>query len=385
MSHTTTLIAGIPASNMNLLHRTRFPVADPAAYITFSSEHARRPVFIVRDIEVARARAALPHADVLTPEEASHDASSLPADRELATAIAVADCLASHRITQVVSDRTLSLCFLDAIASQGIEVVLDPDLGLRERRAKTQYEIDAIRTAQATTEQAVELICTTIARAEAKSSGVLHFDGDELTSERLAAEAQRFLIERGYQPGPIIVACGQHAGDCHKRGSGSIYTEHSVIVDIFPTSITTHYVGDCTRTVVHGEAPPRIVEMHQAVLRAKSAATNEVCATTTSGAVHAATVASLKADGFENRLPDPDQPYTATMPHGTGHGVGLEVHELPLVDHNGLPFVECDVITIEPGLYQPDIGGVRVEDIVVVQADGCESLNALQEGLDWSV
>jgi Xaa-Pro aminopeptidase len=78
---------------------------------------------------------------------------------------------------------------------------------------------------------------------------------------------------------------------------------------------------------------------------------------------------------------DPDS-YCA-MTHGTGHGVGLDVHEPPLLDFNGPPLVIGDVLTVEPGLYRRDLGGVRVEDMVVVGADGCENLNSLYEGLDW--
>jgi Xaa-Pro aminopeptidase len=71
------------------------------------------------------------------------------------------------------------------------------------------------------------------------------------------------------------------------------------------------------------------------------------------------------------------------MVHGTGHGVGLDVHEPPLLDFGGPKLVVGDALTIEPGLYCKAIGGVRVEDMVIVTADGCENLNTLPEGLEW--
>ncbi|MEE9603063.1 MAG: M24 family metallopeptidase, partial [Thermoguttaceae bacterium] len=70
--------------------------------------------------------------------------------------------------------------------------------------------------------------------------------------------------------------------------------------------------------------------------------------------------------------------------HGTGHGVGLSVHEPPLLDMKGPELVAGDVVTVEPGLYRKDLGGVRLEDIVVVTQQGCENLNRLHEGLDWT-
>jgi Xaa-Pro aminopeptidase len=84
-------------------------------------------------------------------------------------------------------------------------------------------------------------------------------------------------------------------------------------------------------------------------------------------------------------LPGPDAPETfISMTHGTGHGLGLEVHEPPLLAIGGPELVEGDVVTIEPGLYGKRYGGVRVEDMVVVLKDGCENFNRLHEGLDWS-
>jgi Xaa-Pro aminopeptidase len=71
------------------------------------------------------------------------------------------------------------------------------------------------------------------------------------------------------------------------------------------------------------------------------------------------------------------------MVHGTGHGVGLEVHEPPLLDRLGPELVVGDVLTIEPGLYRHPIGGVRLEDMIVVTEDGCENFNSLPEGLSW--
>jgi Xaa-Pro aminopeptidase len=72
------------------------------------------------------------------------------------------------------------------------------------------------------------------------------------------------------------------------------------------------------------------------------------------------------------------------MVHGTGHGIGLEVHEPPLLDRKGPVLVAGDALTVEPGLYCKAIGGVRVEDMVIVTQNGCENLNRLPTGLEWA-
>ena len=71
------------------------------------------------------------------------------------------------------------------------------------------------------------------------------------------------------------------------------------------------------------------------------------------------------------------------MPHGTGHGIGLDVHEPPLLDRNGPTLLAGDVVTIEPGLYSNATGGVRIEDMVLVTDQGCDTFNELPEGLTW--
>ena len=180
------------------------------------------------------------------------------------------------------------------------------------------------------------------------------------------------------------MAGGRDGGDCHERGSGELRTGEPVIVDIFPRNRKTRYYGDCTRTVVHGTAPDEILKMHKAVVEAKAAAIAATRAGVTGEAVHRATTEAILAHGYEIGLPAEDSAEDFTsMPHGTGHGVGLDVHEPPLLDTGGPELVVGDVVTIEPGVYSRAIGGVRVEDMVAVTADGCENFNRLPEGLKW--
>ena len=175
------------------------------------------------------------------------------------------------------------------------------------------------------------------------------------------------------------------AADCHNLGHGVLRTEEPVIVDIFPQNRSTRYNGDCTRTVVHGAIPDEATQMLAAVVAAKAAAISATKAGVTGEQVHQATRDAMESHGFQMGLPSEDDPLSyCAMTHGTGHGIGLDVHEPPLLDRKGPPLVVGDVLTIEPGLYRRDLGGVRVEDMVAVTADGCENFNRLQEGLDWS-
>ncbi len=255
-------------------------------------------------------------------------------------------------------------------------------MGVIERRVKDEQEIAWMQTAQSVTEDAILMACQTIARATADRDGVLHHDGAPLTSERMRQTISVYLLQRGYSNHhDSIVASLPHSADCHDRGAGPFQTGLPVIVDIFPQSLETRYWGDCTRTVVHGQPSDEVLKMHKAVVAAKAAACAALVPGASADSVHAATKSTLAAHGYQfarGQISD-----TAVMPHGTGHGVGLEVHEPILLDDNGGTLMAGEVLTIEPGLYGRRAGGVRVEDMLVVQNGAPKNLNRLPEGLNW--
>ncbi len=384
MNTTAILMAGIPAINKSLYQAIAFNVGDPAALICLPEAGEVRRLLILRDIEMDRAREQARADEVACPADFAPE-GGLSGDRETATAQAVAECLARNGIQRVVSDRTLPLSFIDEIRRRQIAVDYDPDLGVLDRRRKSDEEISLLRQAQADTESAIRMACETIADARASAGGVLQVDGEALTSERIRQLIDLHLLARGYGTSPSIVAGGTDGGDCHERGTGPLRTGEPIIIDVFPRNATSLYVGDCTRCVVHGDIPPRVLEMHAAVVDAKAAAIASTRAGVTGETVHRASLERIHAHGFASGLPgETDPPDRLAMTHGTGHGVGLDVHEPPLLDFGGPPLLNGDVVTIEPGLYAPAIGGIRIEDMVVVTSEGTLNLNALPEGLSWS-
>ncbi len=383
-----TLCAGIPAINAWLHHRIRFPVGDPAALVTLHTNDSHsnptlQRILILRDIEMDRARKSA-RADLIACPNDYAPAGGLSGDRETATAQAVAQCVLRAGANDVVVDRSTPAIFWHELAAAGLRVTCDPLDGVSARRAKDAQEIGWLRQCQRDTEAAVRMACQTIATAAVRDDGVLMRDGKPLTSDRVREAVDVFLLRRGHQNPEAIIAGGIDASDCHEHGHAELHTCEAVIVDIFPRSRKTLYNGDCTRTVVHGAVPRELVLMHAAVVAAKAAAIAMVRPGVTGEAIHAETSRVIRAAGFMMGMPSSEETWArARMTHGTGHGVGLEVHEPPLLALRGPALVEGDVVTIEPGLYQPGLGGVRVEDMVVVTAEGCENLNALPEGLDW--
>jgi Xaa-Pro aminopeptidase len=285
----------------------------------------------------------------------------------------------------VLADRTLPLIFAEFLQRAGISVECDTEMWVADRRRKNEQEIEYLREAQQVTEQAMRFACEMIAAAEARSGGVLFQDGEPLTSERVRIAVDHWLMDRGYSNPSSIVAGGPTGADCHDVGSGELHTEQPVIIDIFPRNKSTLYWGDCTRTVVHGAIPEELQTMLVTVRKAKTAGIDAIAAGVTGEDVHRATLRVVQDDGYSVGLPEKQSPDSyCAMTHGTGHGVGLDVHEPPLLDMNGPKLLAGDAITVEPGLYRRDMGGVRVEDMVVVTEDGCINLNKLPEGLGWN-
>ncbi len=383
-SQRTILMAGIPAHNMALYHRIRFLVGDPAVLVEMSGDGAVGSTLILRDIEMDRARRQARVDQVACPADFA-PATGLSGDRETATAQAAAEFLRRAGITGVRADRSLPLIYAHALHEAGIECQCDLELGVTARRAKDEQEIECLREAQQITEGAMEMACQLIARAQADRLGVLQHDGAPLTSERVRAAIDVWLLERGYTTPGSIVAGGPIGADCHHYGAGELRTGEPIIVDIFPQNRQTLYNGDCTRTVVHGEISDTLQKMRTAVAAAKAAGMARVRAGVTGQEVHEATIAVIQQHGFAIGLPTADAPdeYCA-MVHGTGHGVGLEVHEPPLLDKGGPTLVRGDAVTVEPGLYSKAIGGVRLEDLVIATDDGCLNLNRLHEELNWA-
>ena len=380
MANSVNVFAGIPAINRTLYHRIRFSVGDPVAIIESDGQNT----LILRDIEMERARQAERVHHVHCPAEFAPE-QGLSGDRETATAQALAECLVRRGIGSVTVDRSLPMSFAHELEQRSVTLTYNPSLGVEERRAKDPQEVECLREAQRITARVMRRACEWVASAEADAKGHLLKDGVALTSERVQTKIDIWLLEENCSNPGSIVAGGPQGADCHHRGTGPLKTGQPIIIDIFPCHKATGYNGDCTRTVVHGDIPDEVSRMHQAVAAAKAAGIAATAAGTSGEAVHLATIHEIEAFGFESDRPTDSLPQnTPSMTHGTGHGLGLDVHEPPLLDFKGPELVVGDALTIEPGLYSTRVGGVRLEDLIVATETGCEHLNAdLSEGLVW--
>ncbi len=380
------ILAGVPVINQTLYHRIRFVVPDSTVWLgNLPSVGEGKALLLVRDIEMGRARKEA-RADKVGCAADYVPEGGLSGDRDTALAQATAECLRREGVERITADGTLPFLFAWHLQQAGIAVEYDADFGVLDRRVKDAEEIEALRDAQTTTQEAMTMACETISKATADADGNLVDDGEVLTSERVRRRITGFFVEQGYSnPLDSIVATVPHVADCHHFGTGPLKTGLPVIVDIFPRNESTRYWGDCTRTACHGDPSDEVVRMHAAVVAAKAAGCAALRAGTTGEAVHKATVDVIKDHGFAFvRGTSKEDEATPAMRHGTGHGIGLDVHEPILLDEGGGEILAGEVFTVEPGLYSATLGGVRVEDMAAVTEVGAEILSELHEGLDWT-
>ena len=362
----------IPSGDQDadFIYATGFAV-ESGLYIRFAEGD---DVLAVSPLEIDRARM---QAHVKTIVE-DRDAYA-----HKAWAKAALPLLRGRGVNEIRVSPNLRVVYLEDLLALGLDVVVDRELFVAERRHKSKEEAQAIREAQQAAEAAVVEVVRGLANADIRE-GMLWADGEPLTSERLYATAQLCLGRRGFTCPEMIIAGSPENALPHYRGEGQIKADAPVIIDIFPTSRKTHYNGDLTRTVVVGEISDDVKRMHAAVLQALDAGAESIAADVPGKGPHLAACQVLvdrgfgtTTNGFEGSVG------VARMNHGLGHGVGLEVHEAPAMrETTEYPLEEGDVLTVEPGLYLLGLGGVRVEDTGMVTSHGFENFTTLTRSLD---
>ncbi|MBI4434801.1 aminopeptidase P family protein [Candidatus Uhrbacteria bacterium] len=241
-----------------------------------------------------------------------------------------------------------------------------------QRLRKTNEEVAAIRESLRRTHEAFRII-ETMLREAAIVGDAVEYRGALLTSEMLKRAAEEALFARDlFNVEGIIVSCGPHAAIPHHPGHGPIRAGETIVCDIFPRHRASGYFADMTRTYVKGSPSSEIVRMYDAVRTAQERAIAAVRPGAIGRGVHAVSCVTFRELGYDIG----DRGFT----HGTGHGLGLDVHEEPFLNATATTALEPGhVVTVEPGLYYPERGGIRIEDVVVVTDNGCENLTEYQK------
>jgi Xaa-Pro aminopeptidase len=366
------LIYAASEADADILYPTGFFAPDPFLFI----QKGRTRILVMSDLEMDRARA---HATVDRVLSWSRLAAPLETGRERApVADVVALALRQLGLLRVSVPRSFPLGLAQELGRRGIRLDLGPDPFWAEREIKQPREVRAIeaslRAAEAGLLAGIEAL-----KACRIRNGWLLRDGRRFTAEDLRSAVNTRMMADGFVPAHTICAPGDQAVDPHEGGHGPIRANQPVVMDIFPRSEATGYFGDLTRTLVRGKASFALHELYAIVHEGVRLGHRMLRDGVEGMDVHQAIQRLFERQGYETGVKDGRM---QGFFHGTGHGLGLEIHEAPSIGKRPCVLRAGHVVTVEPGLYYLGLGGVRIEDVALVTQSGSRCLTRVPKQLE---
>ena len=364
---TARLIVSASDTDANMLWATGMFAPDPFVFIQARGKR----YLVMSDLEVDRAREEA-RVDVVLPQRdyvrrLQSRGIEFPSMSDVIAAV-FRDL--GIRSARVPSDFPLGLA--DQLRDRGFALPVQANPFWPEREIKRKDEVASIRASLRAAEAGLAAGIEALKRTRITRDGGLDLDGTRLTSEMLRSVINTTIMSRGYVPSHTIVASGEQAVDPHNQGSGRIRAHTPIIIDIFPRSQSTGYFGDMTRTVVRGKASEPLKRAYSAVAEAQQLCFRQIRSRASAYRIHNNVLDHFRRKGFPTGLQDGRM---QGFFHGTGHGLGLDIHEAPAFGLRARNRLRKDhVVTVEPGLYYSGMGGVRLEDVVVVTEAGCRNL-----------
>jgi Xaa-Pro aminopeptidase len=348
----------------DMRYLTQFVTSDPFVFFKKVNEDG---VIIVSQMETGRASRESTASIITRTQAGLPDILKTEKDPWKATAKMIAGQVGE----KVLVPPNFPVALAQALG-EFCTIIVDSGTVASIRETKNRDEIKAMKHVQKITETAMGVAVSLIRRSTIKK-GILHYDGKPLTSEMIKFSMHSLLLEQGCTAVDTIVSCGEDTAVPHMTGTGPLKADEPIVIDLFPCEEKTGYYADMTRTVVKGEPSPEIRDMYTTLREAKQLGISQVKAGVSGAVIYQYVVDFFKEHGYESD--------TRGFVHNLGHGVGLQVHELPTVGPAGKELKAGSVITIEPGLYYPGIGGVRLEDIGEITTKGFRNFTKFPEDL----
>ena len=368
----TRLIVAASDTDPDMLYATKFWAPDPFIFL----ERNGKRTLVLSDLEIDRGRKQADADEFVMFSEFEREVQGQsrkapPYEKVLA------HFLKKRGVRSTIVPANFPLGYAQELAANKIRVRATNGLFWPEREAKSKKEVEMIGHALRITEtgmrRAIEIL-------KASKPGVgkrLHWSGKTLTSEMLRAEIDSAILRAGGIPNGTIVAGGDQSCDPHERGFGPLYANSLIILDVFPRDAKTGYFGDMTRTVLRGHASDAQRKLWETVKAGQALALKKIKAGVYGMTIHKAIRHFFAKQGYPTEV---RKGRRVGFFHGTGHGLGLEIHEYPRLQKVTLK--DRQVLTVEPGLYYPGVGGVRQEDVVVVTKRGCKILSRFPKQLE---
>ncbi|HOT06131.1 MAG: Xaa-Pro dipeptidase [Methanosaeta sp. PtaB.Bin039] len=361
------LLVGDSVSDPDLFYLSRFLSSDSFALLL-----SEQRTILVSPMERGRALAEATVDCVKTTGQYLYREKLQALGRTLAYPAVLRDFLQSQGVNSLgLADNAPAKIYKSLCQDFSVRLLECPAQDWRVE--KSGSEVAAIEDVQRQGEGAMAVAVDMIRRSSPRGE-VLELDGQPLTSEQVRSALEMRLLQGGCEAVDTIVCGGPEAADPHRRGEGVLPANSPIVIDIFPRSRSSRYFADMTRTVVRGEPSPEVLEMYRSVKEALQVGQRALKPGISGSMVHQAVSQAFLDMGY----PVGDE---RGFIHSTGHGVGLAVHERPSLGLCGEVLRAGNVVTVEPGLYFPGIGGVRLEDLVVISENGHRNLTCFEKSL----
>ena len=373
MSETLLMVAD-SERDANMLYATGLFVPDPFIYLNFG----RRPLIVLSDLEIDRARRQAPHCRVVSlgdyQKKLRRNGVKSPRFGHV-----IREILRENKIRRAVVPDNFPLGLARDLKKLGIKLKPKTDF-FPKREIKSADEMRKISAALMMAEVGMAEGMQALRLSKIDKRRQLIYRGSPLTSERLRAVIDCAIMQACGLAANTIVAGGEQGCDPHERGFGKLHANEPIIIDIFPRSQKTGYFGDITRTVVRGRANEAVKKIYDTVFHGQKIALQKVRAGTSTAEIHQCVQQFFTQRGYQTGRRNGRM---EGFFHGTGHGLGLEIHEAPRIGATSTGALRAgQVVTVEPGLYYPGIGGVRLEDVALVTASGAKNLTRFEKVLE---
>ncbi|HEV2096485.1 MAG TPA: Xaa-Pro peptidase family protein [Chthoniobacterales bacterium] len=370
--NSTRLIVAASEQDADMLYATRLVVGDP---FVFLEQNGKRTI-LLSDLEIDRGRKQAQVDEILPygefEREVQNGAKKAPEFEKV-----VSHFLRKRGVRSALVPSNFPLRLAQVLEGNKIRLETANGLFWPAREAKTDDELRQMRRALSITEQGLARAMEVLAACRSRRGKKLDWFGRVLTSEILRAEIDSAILRAGGLPANTIVAGGDQACDPHERGSGPLYADALIILDVFPRDAKTGYFGDITRTVVRGRATEEQRRLWETVREGQALGLKNMKPGVDGLELHNRIKQLFTDRGYPTETRDGRN---VGFFHGTGHGLGLEIHEFPRFQKT--VFKAGQTLTVEPGLYYPGLGGVRIEDVVVVTRTGIRMLSRFEKRLE---
>ncbi len=362
--------------NADMMYAVGMFVPDPFIYARVNG----RAHIVMSDLELDRAREEAGHCRVLS---LSRIQRSIKADGRKKTGLpqVIRQFLRAKGVRRVTVPDHFPLGLARALQRQKIKVRPKSGVFFPERAIKCAAEVKKISAALMMAEVGLAEGIQAIKSCKVDRKRRLIYHGNPLTSEKLRSIIDTAIVQAGGLACHTIVAGGRQGCDPHQRGHGLLRANEPIILDVFPRSQRTGYFGDITRTVVKGRASDAFRKIYHVIERGQEIAFERMRQGVSGRAVHCAVQEFFEKEGYKTSR---SRGRMQGFFHGTGHGVGLEIHEGPRIGaHSSDTLRAGHVVTVEPGLYYWDLGGgVRLEDMALITHNGPRNLTRFEKVLE---